>query len=247
MITQSLYIKRAELVHTEEYISNVFESKYGKVKDISFISKTNQNGLGYNGVIVNFNSWKNTEQSIKLFKEMSDSQDGTTKVVHSLNPYKFWIVQKNGVKNSEQSKSEEEINLQSEKKEIINPEEKISDLELQLEMLKLSLEAKNKKIDQLDEQNNYMRIVNEELKSQLEEKETCVKIALLEKDMQISEHIEKCNYLEEVIIYRKNKIINDLREEINDQENIIEYSGRELQYLGDYIFDLEGKIKYNKL
>ena len=54
MSPTALYIRRAELHHTKEYISKALEfNMYGIVKEVQFIAKSSGT-VAYNGVIVIF-------------------------------------------------------------------------------------------------------------------------------------------------------------------------------------------------
>jgi hypothetical protein len=86
----ALFIKRAEESQTEEFITNTFKnSNIGIVKEVTFIKKTS-NGTPYNGVVVIFKKWNMNKYVEKLFNQMSESRDGTTRFYFEQKRY--WIV-----------------------------------------------------------------------------------------------------------------------------------------------------------
>ena len=86
----SLFIKRAEEYQTEEFIAKMFKSnEIGKVSNVKFIQKQN-NGMNYNGAIVNFEEWNDNKSVKKLLYDMSCSIDGTTKFY--FNSRNYWIL-----------------------------------------------------------------------------------------------------------------------------------------------------------
>lgn len=86
----ALFIKRAEESQTKEFITNTFKnSNIGIVKEVTFIKKTS-NGTPYNGVVVIFQKWNMNKYVEKLFNQMSESRDGTTRFYFEQKRY--WIV-----------------------------------------------------------------------------------------------------------------------------------------------------------
>ena len=104
----SLYIVRCETYQTEEYISNVFHLKrYGKVKDIEFVSKTNtMNGQTYNGAIVTFANWYLNANSETLLSKIIGSNDAF-KFYH--NDKQYWLIKEHKV-IQKSSNNEEDTN-----------------------------------------------------------------------------------------------------------------------------------------
>lgn len=84
-----LYIKRAELKHDEEYITNALEI-IGDVKSVSFISKTNEKGHKYNGAIVHFNNMNIGPDLYQIIEQFETNEEKTAKIYHT--EYRYWIV-----------------------------------------------------------------------------------------------------------------------------------------------------------
>jgi hypothetical protein len=124
----AIYIKRAELDCTKEYIINAFNSQqYGKVKDVQFIQKTNDHGVSYNGVIVIFDIWFMNSKVTKLFNDMSKSQDGSGKIFHDTYKNKYWFV--NEFKPKTEVNITTEVDVIQTINKTINEKEKIKQLE----------------------------------------------------------------------------------------------------------------------
>ncbi len=102
--TVSLFIKRAEEFQTEDFIIQAFnENNIGKVSNIKFIKKQNENGTSYNGVIVCFEEWYSNKLTERLLNEMSSSSDGTTKFY--FNRSRYWIITVHQKKNADTEKT----------------------------------------------------------------------------------------------------------------------------------------------
>jgi hypothetical protein len=89
----SVYIKRCELYHDKNYIINACHNcKYGKVCDIKFIEKQDNQGRKYNGAILTFTHWYNSSIAATLFNDLSNSQDESAKMYHDPITMRFWHV-----------------------------------------------------------------------------------------------------------------------------------------------------------
>ena len=98
----SLYIKRAEQMHTKEYIMSAFQkAQYGKVKDVKFIEKKGETGPKYNGAIVIFDLWFNNKKVTSLFDSLQTATDGCTKIIHDEHKQRYWYVMEYKVKTHE--------------------------------------------------------------------------------------------------------------------------------------------------
>jgi regulator of replication initiation timing len=86
-IGNQIYIKRAECNHTKEYITRAF-APVGIVKDVEFISKTNDRGQKYNGATVTFEKWHAGQATKDLFEQLAKSDD--VHFQHSLKYY--WVI-----------------------------------------------------------------------------------------------------------------------------------------------------------
>ena len=108
MSPTALYIRRAELHHTKEYISKALEfNMYGIVKDVQFIAKSSGT-VAYNGVIVIFNSVFLNPRVISLFNDLTDSADKTSKIIHDFTG-KYWIVNEHKQQELLEDEEEDEV------------------------------------------------------------------------------------------------------------------------------------------
>ena len=113
MSPTALYIRRAELHHTKEYISKALEfNMYGIVKDVQFIAKSSGT-VAYNGVIVIFNSMFLNPRVISLFNDLTDSENKTSKIIHDFTG-KYWIVNEHKQQELEEEEDDEVDNIISE-------------------------------------------------------------------------------------------------------------------------------------
>lgn len=171
-----LYIKRAEISHTMEYIINAFKNNmYGEVKEVHFINKTGQNNIQYNGAIVIFNKWYMNDRVKTLINEMNNSSDGSTKLFHDIKNKRFWFVnihKEKLIKNEEIhnvsiygnndvnmiNNMMDTMSLKIEKNKEISEKEKITELETVIASMASQLQYY-----QLNNEKNERIIMNHEL------------------------------------------------------------------------------------
>lgn len=90
-MSKQIYIKRAELHQDAYYIETAFQrNNYGLVKNVQFISKTNDHGDSYNGVIVTIDSWYKSTNVSNLFEQFITNKNGIGKMWHANHSY--WLV-----------------------------------------------------------------------------------------------------------------------------------------------------------
>jgi hypothetical protein len=157
----SLYIKRAEMNHTKNYIINsLFSNNYGKVKDVTFIKKSNDNGKEYNGVIITFDSWFLNSKVSDLFKNMNESFDGTAKIIHDNYYNKYWIVKihKQEINNYDDIHYGD-ISL-PDKERINQLESLLFSMSLQLKLLQTNQEKNDKQIEECEQKCSREYMIN---------------------------------------------------------------------------------------
>jgi hypothetical protein len=193
--TVSLFIKRAEEFQTEEFIIQAFnENNIGKVSNVKFIKKQNENGASYNGVIVNFEEWYSNNITERLLNEMSSSLDGTTKFY--FNRSRYWIITVHQKKNAD-----------TEKRIYVDPslpnEERIRQLESLVQTMACQIHYQETKLQkneiimmEYEQKHSRSHLLNIDLMSQLE-------------DAKVNE-----------LVYQKETIKN--RQLTNDNEEILE-------------------------
>jgi hypothetical protein len=160
----ALYIKRAELDCTKEYIINAFMTQqYGRVKDVQFIKKTNDYGVSYYGAIVIFDVWFINNTVTKLFTDMSNSNEGTGKVFHDIYRKKYWFVnefrgkseQNQNVALETELDSIQNINtltIDNDKEKIKQLEELVKSLSSQMTYMQMQLEKNELKMMEYEEE-----------------------------------------------------------------------------------------------
>ena len=139
--TMSIYIKRAEVNHTEDYIKHQLKD-YGSIDSMQFINKIDNFKKQYNGVIVNFNQWNYNNVVENLWQDLHANKDSPTKIYHGPKNSKFWIVTeyksvKSDTVNVTNSNTDLDLsNLCDKSIQIIN------DLQLKVKLLENKLEKK---------------------------------------------------------------------------------------------------------
>jgi hypothetical protein len=167
----SLFIKRAETHQTADFITDMFKkNNIGIVKEVQFITKRNNCGDNYNGVIVRFERWYNNETTEKLINDLSSAVNGALKF--NFNKYQYWFI----------SVHKEEIPVELEEKLIVDAsltdKEKISKLEeiiksmsTQIYYMEKRLEKAETSMMECERKNVQHHIINTELLFEIEEKE----------------------------------------------------------------------------
>jgi hypothetical protein len=215
----ALYIKRAELNQDEDYIKNALENfnNIGIVKNVSFISKTNEKGNKYNGVIVNFEKVFLEVDLFQLVEQFETNDDKTGKIYH--NDFRYWIVQEY-IQHSASAPQQTEIN----NIDVTNNEELI----LEYNLLQKRCEKQERKMMEYEEQLMRKWFENIDLQLQVDKKD-CV-IEWRNKDIE-----EQKKYYEENIhetrfkTYHFEKLSNEyynemkcLEEELTNKKKVIE-------------------------
>ena len=236
----ALFIKRAEEYQTKEFIMETFSlNKIGKVRDIKFIKKNNNNGKSYNGAIIIFEMW-NTNSVVKsLFDKMLSSNDGSTKFY--FDNTRYWII------NIHQQKLPE-----CEELIIVDPSLPDKEKIKQLEDLVKSMSTQIYYMQRIQELNEMSMMDNERKNTQHHLYNVDMKIQLDEKDMErrcaeddFKEEIDKLKRENQELRYRlpflaidisgKKNECEQLRREVRDQNCIMSYMENQVKEMQDML------------
>lgn len=167
----SLYIKRADLYCTKDYICNAFTvSNIGIVKDVKFIKKSDSAGREYNGAIVIFERWFMNAKVTSLLNDMASSIDGTTKFIYDYHGrYWFINVYKPLIAESEEFATVD-VNL-PDKVRIDELEKLVKSMAAQMNYTQLRQERTERQLMEVEEKQSHHALCNMELRFQLEDKD----------------------------------------------------------------------------
>ena len=224
----ALFIKRAEEYQTKEFIIQAFNINYiGIVKDVKFIKKNNDFGKIYNGVIVIFERWFSNKKVETLFKEMSSSKDGSTKLF--IDQYKYWIINVHKQKLPECEETSIVDQSLPDKERIAQLEALVKSMNSQIFYLQNKQEKSERELMDKEQKETYHHLLNMELKSQLEEKNWEKRWAEDKLNQEIIQLKEENDYLrcklaltaiDMTMIETQNE---KLQEEVREGECILEY------------------------
>jgi len=98
----ALYIRRAETSHTASYIIDTFKKlNIGTVSDVAFIGKVSEAGQAYNGAVVTFSEWNDSQEATNLLSQINLNADATIKIIHQVSGHKYWLVSKHRVQQQQ--------------------------------------------------------------------------------------------------------------------------------------------------
>ena len=228
--------------HTKNYIVNsLLSNNYGNVKEVTFIKKTSDNGKDYNGAIVIFEKWFSNSKVNDLFKNMTDSIDGTAKIIHDNYYNKYWIVKlhKHEFNNYEDIQFGD-VSL-PEKERVKQLESLLFSMSLQLKLLQSNKENNDKKILEYEQNCSREYTINSELKMQLEEKDILMEIKENYFKNEKTEYelmIDKLKFRIEVLetnVQKKNKQYQEVKQDLYDERCITNLVQEELYELKSLI------------
>jgi hypothetical protein len=146
---------------------------YGKVKDVTFISKTAENGVKYNGVIVTL-QWYMNDKVRTLFEELLNSENKISKIYH--NSSRYWMITEHKGKHVhavaiDQDPTLNPITEETPKVDNVDLELELQSVKAQLYLLQYKCEMHEKTIEKLKHDKIQDRLHYSEIKHQLQEKE----------------------------------------------------------------------------
>lgn len=242
----SIYIKRAEMHHTKNYIINaLYKNNYGNVSDVVFIKKTNDFGKEYNGAIVTFEKWFINSNVTSLFNSINDSSEGTAKIIHDNYYNKYWIV---NVHKKELPSVVENVPIidtskLDDKEKIIYLESLVASMTIQNQILNLNQEKSEKKMMEYEQISSHEYLVNCELKIQLEEKDLFREVDKKKYEnekLELKSIIEKQNFRIDILETNLNKKRNEcmaLKQDLYDEKCINNFVQEELYELKTLLID----------
>jgi hypothetical protein len=239
----TLYIKRAELQHDKNYIINAcHECRYGKVKDVKFIDKQDNQGKKYNGVIVMFEDWYNSSTSKQLFSDISASKDGSAKMYHDPIRMRYWHVIIFRPKMFEEPEVQiitkmSMISLTdglNDRQQLEEMERKYNSMISQMHYMQAQLEKANAAMMEYERQHTQDWLNNTELKMQLEEKDRERDYELGKKNMEI-EVLKWQNTVLKMDLEKKNDECEKLDQEVRDCNYIMNYMENETNIMKQMI------------
>jgi hypothetical protein len=223
----ALFIKRAEEYQTQDFIIRAFESNnIGKVKELKFIKKQNDFGKNYNGVIVIFERWNSNCIVQNLFSEMSLSKDGTTKFYFE--NYRYWII---NVHKQKLPECEEMISVDpklSDSQRILQLEELVKSMSSQIFYMQNRQEKSERELMENENKETYHRLLNMELRAQLQEKDWEMERNVKKYKQQIEALKEENEILRSISKYKDTENAR-LEEEVRDGTCVIAYVENQAQ------------------
>ena len=244
MTAIALYIKRAEMSHTSEYISDVFlKQQYGKVHNVRFIKKTNEFGKEYNGAIVTFEQWNMNSKVKILFDQLNSSVEGTSKIIHDYNGQRYWIVTQYKSEFSEFDQLTKIDPGLKDQDRILEIENIIKSMAAQMHFMKTQHEKQEKEMMDYEQRETQAWLYNMELKSQIVEKDEDIKW--------LTKKAENLSFeLAEIEEEKK-----ELALELYDQQNILAYVEAQANEMRDMLqinfkqenTDTKGKMTIEEL
>lgn len=178
----SLYIKRADLYCTKDYITNIFKiTNVGIVKDVTFIKKVDSIGRAYNSAIVIFENWFMNINVTKLFEDMNFSVNGVTKFIYD-NDGRYWFI--NVYKPIIEESKEFAIVDPSlpDNVRIEQLEKLVKSMSAQMHYIQIRQEKTESQLMEAEEKQSYHALCNMELRFQLEDKD--MEIIWLKRDFE---------------------------------------------------------------
>jgi hypothetical protein len=105
-----LYIARVEIYHPKNFVAATFQT-IGRVSDIEYIPKKDFNGNDYYSAIIKFRTWIMTEDTIKLFNDLSSNTTEQVKLYYTdkRGQIKYWIVKEYIEELQEKRETEKDI------------------------------------------------------------------------------------------------------------------------------------------
>ena len=167
----SLYIKRADLHCTKEYMADIFSSNsVGIVKDVKFIKKSDSFGREYNGAIIIFESWFMNARVTQLLNDMGASVDGTTKFTYDHQNHYWYINVHKQVLIECETQTMVDPTL-PDKQRIIKLEKLSQTMVAQLHYSQLRQERLERQLMKTEEKESHHALCNVELRFKLEDKD----------------------------------------------------------------------------
>ena len=190
-----LYIARVEVYHPKSFVAATFQT-IGRVNAIDYIPKRDFNGNDYYSAFVSFRTWIMTEDTSKLFKDLSTSDSTKFYYTDKRGIIKYWIVK-------------EYIDLTEETQQSIEESQNC-----QLTYYRMRNVVLEKQLVEMNSTAIIHRLQIDYLNHRLDEADIC-KETLKLREMDITWMIEENRKLREELEL--------LRRDVKDRDRIIEY------------------------
>jgi len=216
-----IYIKRTEMYQNQHFIANRFKF-IGRISDIKFIQRLDNNRRQYNSAIVTFDHWYDTPQAKTFLQELGETRFGE---------YKFNYRDNNGVERfwyvKEQTDDQERIMGIS--NSLNNPENKDSNedtwIKIQLLYYKNRNELLEKESETLRHENVILRLQSDCCNQKVEQMED--EVQNIKKELKNKEISNNMLQLElEFYKIRMRKMENEINllvRDVADRNRIIDY------------------------
>ena len=222
----SLYIKRAELHITSNFIINAFNNNnIGIVKEVKFTKKTDNSGKEYNGAVVIFERWFTNTKVNKLLDDMNNSEDGSTKFIYDKYNHYWYINIYNAVMPETQQVALVDASL-PDKQRIIELEKLLQNMTTQMYYMQTRNEFNERQMMEYEQKQTRHYLCNVEMRTLLENKEDELKETKqnVNKDLEGEIIVLKCKLANMAIdLVRKEEECDQLRQELSDEKCINNY------------------------
>jgi len=170
----ALYIRRAELYHTERYIIDTFKKlNIGTVSKLDIVRRVSNTCQEYNGVLVTFSEWFDTQEANSILSQINAHAEASAKIIHEPMGQRYWLV------NKHQEYHERPEQVQAPAQNMSNYS--VADLQYIIEQMNRRLFRQDQELQLLRERQQeyeieHMRLAltNEDLRCELKEKEDTI-------------------------------------------------------------------------
>lgn len=224
----TIYIKRAETFHTQEYITQALKhNNYGDVKTVRFINKNNNLGHKYNGAIVTIQLYMNHKVKT-LFDNMSKSTDGTARLYH--NDTKYWFVMEY---KSEFPDLHDLNSISSD----LSDSQRVKELETLVKAMATKMQIMQTKLEK--NETKFMQYEHEQTRQHIHNTELHFDIKY--KDIELGWKIDEIQDEHKELL---SKINNNHIIQINNKNKEIDALTKQKHKLDLYVLDLQDDIRF---
>jgi len=235
----TLYIRRAEVFHNEDYIREVFQNlNIGIVSQVTFIKKSSEQGKPYNGVLVTFEKLFESTTVAYIFQQMAENSDHTARIVHNNEYQRYWVINQHisAEKPVFTLNSYDPMAIQAQPDELYAL---LQNMAMELQQMHLKLDAANKKnID-----NEYQRLRDNltisDLQYELKERDDEMTEMKHCFEQELSNQQDRSVCLA-INLAQKESECDKLKEQINEEQSILRHveaqanEMRAMLYMSEY-------------
>jgi hypothetical protein len=236
----TIYIKRAEIYHTQEYITQALKNNnYGDVKTVRFINKNNHLGHKYNGAVVTIQLYMNNKVKT-LFDNMANSPDGTARLYHN-HTNNYWFVMEY---KSEFPDLDDLNSISSD----LSDSQRVKELEMlvkamatKMQIMQTKLEKNETKFMEYEHEQTRQHIHNTELHFDINYKDIELGWKIDEIQDEHKELVSKINNQHIIQLNNKNKEIDTLTKQKNKLDVYVQDLKEDIRFevnVNKYLMDL---------